>query len=75
MSTASEPIQTKLEPLVSVVMPAYNAEIWIKSAIESILAQSYKNWELLILDDASTDATRDIIYSFLDARIKLIINK
>ena len=38
-------------PLVSVIMPAYNAEKYIEEAVSSVLSQTYKNWELLILDD------------------------
>ena len=58
-------------PLVSILMPAYNAERFIQQAIESTLAQTYTNWELLILDDASTDQTLDIIRSFDDERVRL----
>jgi glycosyltransferase involved in cell wall biosynthesis len=53
-------------------MPAFNAEKYILAAIESILNQTYKNIELLIFDDCSTDATIAIIESFTDKRIKLI---
>lgn len=61
-------------PLISVLMPAYNCENYIKMAIESILNQTYKNFELLIADDASTDGTRNIINSYTDARIKWLHN-
>lgn len=63
-------------PLISVVMPAYNAEKFISESIESILNQSYPNLELLICDDASTDRTREIIqrYSAKDKRIKFFQN-
>ena len=44
-------------PLVSVIMPAFNAEDFIEAAVESVIAQTYSNWELFIIDDASTDAT------------------
>ena len=57
------------EPLISVLMPAYNAELYIKDAIESILSQSYKKFELLIYDDGSTDDTRKIIDKYSDERI------
>ncbi len=50
-----------IRPLVSVFIPAYNAEKTIRQAIESVLAQTYPNYRLLILDDASTDGTADII--------------
>lgn len=58
-------------PLVSVLMPAYNAERFISEAISSILNQDYTHLELLILDDASTDNTLEVIQSFTDSRIKL----
>ena len=45
-------------PLVSVIMPAYNAEKYIEEAVSSVLSQTYKNWELLILDDCWGVTTR-----------------
>ncbi len=59
---------------VSVITPAYNAERFIAEAIESVLEQTYKDWEMIIVDDQSTDQTVDIIkqYSQQDSRIKLI---
>ncbi len=61
------------EGLVSIIMPAYNAERFISKAIESVLEQTYQNWELLIIDDASTDATPAIIgeYAARSERIKV----
>jgi len=59
------------EPLVSILMPAYNAERFIREAIESIQNQGYSNWELLILDDASTDPTLQVVKAFQDDRIKV----
>lgn len=66
----------KTLPLVSVVMPAYNAEQFIAEAIQSVLAQSETRWELLVIDDCSTDSTRRIVEELAreDARIKLICN-
>jgi glycosyltransferase involved in cell wall biosynthesis len=59
---------------VSVGMPAYNGEKFICTAIESILSQSYSNFELIISDDASTDRTQEILrkYCLEDSRIKYI---
>lgn len=57
-------------PLVSVIMPAYNAEKYIAGAIQSVLDQDYSNFELLIINDGSTDNTRQIIQSFGDGRIR-----
>ncbi|MBD5132450.1 MAG: glycosyltransferase family 2 protein [Clostridiales bacterium] len=58
--------------LVSIITPSYNSAEYISETIESILAQSYKNWELLITDDCSQDRTLDIIanYASKDSRIK-----
>ena len=60
--------------LVSIVTPAYNCEKYIAETIESVLAQTYTNWEMIIVNDKSTDNTLNIIkqYTKLDKRIKLI---
>ena len=62
--------------LVSIIMPVFNAENYLVRSIGSVIAQSYKNWELLIVDDGSTDQSRSIIQSFCinDDRIKLFCN-
>lgn len=61
------------EPLVSIIMPAYNAEDFIEDAINSVKNQTYHNWELLVCNDCSTDNTIKIIDKMkeLDDRIKL----
>ncbi|SDS38528.1 glycosyltransferase family 2 protein [Gramella sp. MAR_2010_147] len=66
----------KSNGLVSVIMPAYNSEAFITESIRSVIFQTYENWELLIIDDASTDATREIIKKFSseDTRIHLLKN-
>lgn len=60
------------QPAISVVMPAYNAEKYIDAAISSVLAQSFTNFELLVINDGSTDATGQIIRQFDDPRVRLI---
>ena len=62
------------QPLISVLMPAYNSELYIAEAIESILNQSYQNIELIIFDDGSSDNTRKVIQSFDDPRIVKILS-
>lgn len=67
----------KDKPLVSVIMPAYNVEQFVENATESILNQTYPNFEFIIVDDKSSDATFDILQSFKkkDKRIVLIKNQ
>ena len=61
-------------PLVSILMPTFNRARLIGKSIESVIAQSYDSWELLVIDDGSTDGTRDIIkeYANKDERIKCL---
>lgn len=61
--------------LVSVIMPAYNAEKYIEEAVQSVLDQGYQNFELLIINDGSTDKTKEIIHSFSDERIRYFEQK
>lgn len=61
--------------LISIAMPAYNAEKTIAYAIESVLSQSYHNFELIICNDASTDSTLSTIKKFDDTRIRIINNE
>ena len=63
------------EPLVSILMPAYNAVKHIGEAVESILNQTYTNFELLICNDGSTDSTLKLLESFRDKRIKIFSNE
>jgi len=67
----------KNKPLVSVVMPVYNGEKFLRYSIKSILNQTYRNFEFIIIDDGSTDNSLKIIkdYQKIDNRIKIIINK
>lgn len=57
---------------VSIIMPVWNGEPWVGEAIQSVLTQDYSNWELLIIDNGSTDGSKQIIESFSDPRIALL---
>ena len=65
------------EDLVSIIMPSYNTGKFIKETINSVLNQTYNNWELIIVDDCSTDDTLSIAnkYSSMDKRIHVIHNE
>ncbi len=63
------------EPIISVVIPCYNAEKYIKETIESVLNQDNENFELIIVDDGSQDDSEKIIKSFKDKRIRYIYQK
>ena len=57
-------------PFFSVIIPTYNRAATISSAIRSVINQSFNNWELIVMDDGSTDITKDVVDSFLDNRIR-----
>jgi len=61
-----------IHPMLSVIMPVYNCELYVKEAVESILNQTFTDFEFLIIDDKSTDKTVEIIKQFSDSRIQLI---
>lgn len=61
--------------LVSIIMPSYNTGKYISESIHSVLNQTYKNWELIIIDDCSTDNTVSVVNSFMDKRIRFFQNK
>ena len=58
-----------IKGLVSVIMPSWNTGRFIAESIQSVIAQTYTNWELLIVDDCSSDNTDDVIANFHDKRI------
>lgn len=64
-----------MSDLISIIMPSYNTESYIADSIRSVIAQTYQNWELIIVDDCSTDRTIEIIETFDDPRIILLKNK
>ena len=66
-----------MEELISIVLPVYNGEKYLKESIDSILAQTYQNWELIILDDCSTDSSAKIAKEYVnrDSRIRYYKNE
>jgi len=62
-------------PLFSVIIPTYNRRYFLKIAIESVLGQSFQDFELIVIDDGSTDGTKDLIKSYKDIRLKFISQK
>ncbi|MCK4785888.1 MAG: glycosyltransferase, partial [Desulfobacteraceae bacterium] len=62
-------------PVISVIMPVYNGEKYLCESIDSVLKQTYTNFEFIIINDGSVDSTREIILSYNDPRICLIDNK
>ncbi|MGZ3814281.1 MAG: glycosyltransferase family 2 protein [Mucilaginibacter sp.] len=62
-------------PLVTIGVPTFNGERYIRKTIESVLAQTYSNLEIIVIDDCSTDSTLDIVKALNDPRIKVIVNE
>ncbi|MEZ5069635.1 MAG: glycosyltransferase family 2 protein [Bacteroidales bacterium] len=65
-----------MQELVSVITPTYNSKKYIRDAIDSVLSQSYANLELILIDDASSDGTREVLkeYESSDSRVRIILN-
>ena len=63
------------EGLVSIIMPSWNTGNFIKESIDSVVSQTYKNWELIIVDDCSTDNTDEVVSIYSDQRIKYLKNE
>lgn len=61
----------KIEPKVTVLMPVYNGEQYLREAMDSILNQTFRNFEFLIIDDGSIDHSLEILKSYDDTRIKI----
>lgn len=64
------------KPLVSIVLPVYNGQKYLRESLDSILAQTVQDWELIAVDDCSTDATPQILadYAARDSRIRIMRN-
>jgi glycosyltransferase involved in cell wall biosynthesis len=63
------------EPIVSIITPTYNHENFIGQCIESVLTQTYQHWEMIIVDDGSTDRTSEIVQQYKDSRICYLRNE
>ena len=64
-----------MKPEVSIIIPTYNCEDYIAQALESVFAQTYSNFEIVVVDDASTDSTLEVVYSFNDPKLVVIPNQ
>ncbi|QTE74988.1 glycosyltransferase family 2 protein [Clostridiales bacterium FE2010] len=64
-----------IDGLVSVIMPSWNTERFIANSIQSVINQTYQNWELIIVDDCSTDDTDNVVAGFSDERIRYLKNE
>jgi glycosyltransferase involved in cell wall biosynthesis len=62
--------------MISVIMPVYNGEKYLRQSIESVIQQTYKDWELIIVNDCSIDNSRNIMQSYADtdSRIRIVDN-
>src|SRR5689334_13827958 len=67
-------VADRVTPTVSVVLNCYNHEPYVGEAIESVLAQTYRDFELILIDNGSTDGSRQVMQSFADERIRLILH-
>ena len=76
-SITNEQNADAITPIISVVLPVYNGERFLAEAIDSILAQTYTNFELIVLDDGSTDGSQQIVreYEKRDARMRVIVRE
>lgn len=63
------------EPFFSVILPTYNREKMLSNAIRSVIAQQFPDWELIVIDDGSTDGTKRVVADFQDERIKYVFQK
>lgn len=61
-----------MPPLVSVIIPTYNRKAMLRGAVDSVLKQTYRDWELIVVDDGSTDGTGDDLRARFDARVRLV---
>ena len=60
-----------MSDLISIIIPSYNSESYLEACINSVLNQTYNNWEMLIVDDGSTDSSRQIIQHFANSENRI----
>src|SRR5437762_14022733 len=60
------------DPLVTIAIPTFNRCAWLKDCVLSALAQTYRNFEIVVSDNASTDATQDVLREFQDPRLRVV---
>ena len=65
-------MNNKKVPIFSIVIPTYNHATYLERALKSIIYQSFENWEVIVIDNYSTDNTQEIVTDFNDPRIKYI---
>ena len=75
MTTSTEFVGAISRPCVSICIPVFNGEEYIEEAVQSILSQTWQDYELIVVDNASTDKTLEKIQMFQDSRLKIIRNK
>lgn len=63
---------TSHRPLVSIILPTYNREAFLREAVTSVLAQTFRDWELLVIDDGSTDGTAAYLRGLTDGRLRVL---
>jgi glycosyltransferase involved in cell wall biosynthesis len=68
-------VDKTVKPRVSVILPVFNSEAFIKESIDSVLRQTFSNFELIVIDDASTDRTVDVVKTYADPRLVLVEKK
>lgn len=64
-----------MDELISIALPAYNAKDYIAECLDSLLAQTYQNFEIILIDDCSTDGTADVVATYTDSRIRYFKNE
>ena len=74
-NTQPDKVEVPNYGLVSIVMPNYNGSKYLEETIRSVIAQTYQNWELLFVDDCSSDNSLELVRAFDDERIRIFQNE